>query len=155
MLYTIKKNWKKILIVVIAIAFVVGIIVLDQFTNKNHYLTCTYENESYNEKMVFQFYEQVLIEFFRDEYAKTTVANEEDLYNKYVAKGEGLENDKYFQYLVTKETGLIKAHTYIYLPLRSDIFNEYFPDEYEIVRSSSIDYLKEVFENKEYKCVKS
>ena len=155
MLYTIRKNLKAIIIVLVAIVFVAGIILYDQLTTKDHYLTCTFENETYQEKMVFKFYDQVLIEFFRDEYALTTPSDEEELYNKYMEKGKELEKDNYFQYTVSKEKNMINAHTYIYLPMRSEIFNEFFPDEYEIRRSSSMDHLQETFEGKEYKCTRS
>lgn len=154
-MYTIKKNLKTIIIISVAVLALIGIIVIDKLTTKTHYLVCVYEISTYGEKMTFEFYENIIIKFYRDEIAVTNASNEDDLYNRYMEKQALVEQDQYLQYQVKKNEGNIEAHTYIYLPVHSDVFNTYFPEEDEITRISNIDQIKEVFEKKNYKCKKS
>ena len=154
-MYTIKKNLKPIIIISVAVIAFISIILIDKLTTKTHYLTCTYEISTYGEKMVFKFYEKILVEYNRDEFAATNASNADDLYKRYMDKMETAETDEYFRYTVNKVDGGIEAHTYIYLPVHSDVFNTYFPEEDEIDRTSNIDKIKEVFEKKNYRCKKS
>ena len=147
---------KKVLLF-IGIAFVLigGIIAFDMLTRTQHFLTCTFEVETYQEKMTFEFYQKVLIKFDREEFALTNSSNRDSLFEKYKEKMEGINNNDYFNYTATQEPNGIRAHTYIYLPINSELFNQYFSEDMDISRSSTIDHIKEVFVGKGYKCSES
>jgi hypothetical protein len=141
-------------LIFIGVAFVIigSIIAFDMLTRSENYLVCTYEIETYKEKMTFEFYEEVLIKFYREEFAKTNVSNQDSLFAKYKAKGEAFTNNQYLSYTAVQEEGGIKANTYIYLPMYSDVFEAYFDEGMEIKRSSSKEHIKKVFEDRKYKC---
>ena len=141
-------------LIFIGIAFVIigSIVAFDMLTRTDNYLVCTYEIETYKEKMTFEFYEGVLIKFYREEFAKTNVSNQESLFAKYQAKADAFTNNEYLSYTAVQEEGGIRANTYIYLPMYSDVFEAYFDEGMEIKRSSSMDHIKQVFEDRKYNC---
>lgn len=143
---------RKIILSLIIIVSVVTLVFFLETTKSNKTLICKYELANYNETLYFEYNDSILIKFQRDTFANGTGDVKKKLLDKYKEKGEGITNDEYLNYTVTEEKDGIKSHTYMYLPVYSVLFNDYFDESYGISRISQLSYIRKVFEDKKYSC---